>query len=120
MSDCSSICVGGLWVNLEMVPYKCVFKTPGRKGLLNPIGTMAYRFSLVGPMFMVVPFSFSGFLQIPSMACQVGSPGSPPLLFDMAGLGLGWKRANPRIGYFAVSIVSKTVLPLVSHFCYFV
>ena len=24
MSDCSAICVGGLWVNLEMVPYKCL------------------------------------------------------------------------------------------------
>lgn len=50
----------------------------------------------------------------------MGSPGSPPLLFDMAGLGLGWKSANPHIGYFAVSIVSKAVLPLVSsHFLIF-
>ena len=69
------------------------------------------------PCLQYSPFSFSGFLQIPSLACQVGSPGSPPLLFDMAGLGLGWKSANPHIGYFAVSIVSKAVLPLVSsHF----
>lgn len=96
-------------------------KTPERMGLLNPIstGTMACRFSLVGPVFYsTYPFSFSGFLQIPSLACQVGSPGSPSLLFDMAGLGLGWKSANPHIGYLVV--LSKAVLPLVSsHFVIF-
>lgn len=36
----------------------------------------------------------------------------------MAGLGLGWKSANPHIGYFVV--LSKVVLPLVSfHFVIF-